>query len=120
MKIINDLKKCNGCSACYNICPTQAIKMLPTKEGFIYPTIDKKKCIDCGLCYKTCPINSKKFEISPKISFAGFANDETIRLNSSSGGIFSCIAIDVLNNKGVVFGASLNEKLKVWEIEKNT
>ena len=50
-----------GCSACYNICPKNAIEMCEDKEGFKYPKINKEKCINCGLCEKICPmINEAK------------------------------------------------------------
>lgn len=28
---------CCGCTACYAICPKQAISMQPDEEGFLYP-----------------------------------------------------------------------------------
>ena len=56
--------KCSGCSACYNICPVNAIKMEEDIEGFKYPVIDKTLCTNCGLCEKVC--NSDKF-INKKI-----------------------------------------------------
>ena len=47
---------CTGCSACANICPVSAIKMVIDERGFYKPEIDLSKCVDCGLCDKTCPI----------------------------------------------------------------
>ena len=44
--------ECCGCSACYNICPKNAISMKENSEGFLYPFIDEEKCVDCGLCKK--------------------------------------------------------------------
>jgi len=44
---IKDKKKCCGCTACYSICPVNAIEMKKDKEGFIYPEIDKSKCVSC-------------------------------------------------------------------------
>lgn len=46
---------CNGCTACFNICPCNAITMDDDAEGFAYPVIIKEKCIDCGLCISICP-----------------------------------------------------------------
>ena len=54
-----DKSECSGCTACMNICPRNAIKMVVDEEGFKYPSIDKEKCIECGACYKICP-NVKK------------------------------------------------------------
>ncbi len=39
---------CCGCSACFNICPVQAITMQEDREGFKYPKIDERSCINCG------------------------------------------------------------------------
>lgn len=53
---------CCGCTACYAICPQQAIKMVEDEEGFEYPKIDEKMCIGCGMCLKVCPIKASKNE----------------------------------------------------------
>ena len=51
---------CCGCTACYAICPNQAISMQPDEEGFLYPVIDEEKCVRCGSCLKVCPIKAAK------------------------------------------------------------
>ncbi len=50
---------CCGCSACYAICPRNAITMKTDIEGFEYPYIDEKRCICCNQCMKVCPIKRK-------------------------------------------------------------
>lgn len=45
---------CCGCTACYAICETQAISMLPDEEGFLYPTVNAEKCIRCYKCINVC------------------------------------------------------------------
>lgn len=50
---------CCGCTACFSICPKQAITMKPDEEGFEYPVIDHDKCVKCKLCLKVCPIKEK-------------------------------------------------------------
>lgn len=79
--------KCSGCTACFAICPKDAITMQADLEGFKYPAIDKSKCIDCGLCCKVCPLD-KKLEnvIAPAASFACTAKDENFAKQSSFGG----------------------------------
>ncbi len=47
---------CCGCSACYAICPRNAITMKEDGEGFEYPLIDEKRCIRCNQCINICPI----------------------------------------------------------------
>lgn len=49
---------CCGCTACYAICPKQAIAMLPDEEGFLYPSIDAALCIRCQSCIRVCPIKA--------------------------------------------------------------
>ncbi len=111
---ITDKTKCNGCYACYSICPKNCISMKDDSEGFWYPEIDKSKCIDCDLCEKVCP------ELHPPIlnkdepkAYAAYAKDENILLESSSGGMFTLLAHEILRKKGVVFGACFNESFEV-------
>ena len=41
-------KKCScGCTACFAVCPQNAITMKPDKEGFMYPGINDVMCIRC-------------------------------------------------------------------------
>ena len=47
---------CCGCTACYAICPKQAIEMLEDEESFLYPSIDAKVCIRCSSCLRVCPV----------------------------------------------------------------
>lgn len=55
---------CCGCTACYAICPKQAIVMLEDEEGFLFPNIQEEKCIRCYMCLKVCPIKeAKKIEL---------------------------------------------------------
>lgn len=49
-------EECCGCTACYAICPREAISMIEDEEGFDYPYIDEKLCICCYLCMKVCPM----------------------------------------------------------------
>ena len=60
MITIQNKAECCGCTACFNICPKNAISMQPDEEGFLYPVVDQEKCVDCGLCEKICPVSSKK------------------------------------------------------------
>lgn len=51
-------EECCGCSACYAICPKNAILMKEDEEGFEYPQINVEVCVSCGLCVKVCPIKT--------------------------------------------------------------
>lgn len=100
---------CTGCAACYNKCPAKAIKMQLDLEGFFYPQINSKECIDCGVCAKVCPeLNLTKTEEmlhKEGACYATMANDE-IRAISSSGGMFTLLAEEIINQTGAVCGAS--------------
>ena len=87
--------------------------MSEDKEGFLYPIIDSVKCIDCGLCEKVCPVlHPLKNEAEPLV-YAAINNDESIRMQSSSGGIFTLLAEYVIENGGVVFGACFDRDWNV-------
>lgn len=113
---IKDKSLCSGCGGCANVCPVNAIEMKEDKEGFLYPVVIKEKCIRCGLCEKICPIKNREFFNDPEFNvriFASWNKDEKIRLDSTSGGVFTEIAKYVLDQGGYVCGAVYNQKFMV-------
>lgn len=113
--MINITDKCNccGCTGCVNVCPKACISMSEDKEGFLYPVVDSVKCIDCGLCEKVCPVlHPLKNEAEPLV-YAAINNDESIRMQSSSGGIFTLLAESVIDRGGVVFGVCFDRDWNV-------
>lgn len=106
---IKDKRDCCGCSACVQVCPKQCISMSSDNEGFLYPKVDNSICVDCGLCEIVCPIINQGYTIVPLATYAAKNKDEKIRYKSSSGGIFTLIAEQILADGGVVFGARFNE-----------
>lgn len=117
---IKDTEKCSGCSACYNCCPVGAIVMRADSKGFKYPQVNKDKCIKCNKCSNICPvinINKNNNENkSLRKAYACYNKEEKIRLESSSGGVFTLLAIEILNQGGIVFGAALDDEFKVRHI----
>lgn len=114
---LKDKSKCSGCHSCTNICPKKCIEMKEDTEGFLYPEVDNEKCVECGLCEKKCPIlNDMRIENKPE-AFACYNKDKKIREESSSGGIFTLLASYIIDNGGIVYGASFNEKFEVEHIE---
>ena len=99
--------------ACAQRCPRQCITMREDYEGFLYPYIDKKLCINCNLCERVCPTLNQKGSKRPLSVYAAINPNKNIRLDSSSGGIFSLIAEKVIASGGVVFGARFNSQ---WEV----
>lgn len=109
MENICDYKSCTGCMACVNTCTPNAISMLADEEGFLRPCVDQNLCKECGLCAKICPVNTPVSKNDPVAVFSGWSKNETVRLQSASGGAFSEIAIKVIHNGGVIFGCMLDE-----------
>lgn len=100
---------CCGCSACSQICPKQCITMQRDEEGFSYPVIDTARCVDCGLCEKVCPVihGETADSSSEPAAYAARSCQDPVRLSSSSGGVFSLLAQEVLAQQGVVYGAAM-------------
>lgn len=100
---------CCGCHACSQICPKHCITMHEDEEGFRYPGINKSECIACGLCEKVCPILKTVSEEAPPEpqALAACSSGEDIRLASSSGGIFTLLAQQILAQEGTVYGAAM-------------
>ena len=44
-----------SCGACSEHCPTQAIAMVPFKDGLTIPHVNKEICVGCGGCEYVCP-----------------------------------------------------------------
>ena len=116
---ITDKEQCCGCNACGDICPHKAISFKSDNEGFLYPDIDNSKCVDCGLCEIVCPMLSKVNNIGrydkPKV-FAAYAKDELLRLDSTSGGIHSTLALLMYYRDAFVSGAIYNKDYSVSHI----
>ena len=105
--------ECCGCASCYDACPKHCISMMPDNDGFLYPIVDLSACVDCGQCDKVCPIRHPYMEEKPITTLAVINRDETIRLQSSSGGFFHALAELVIQKSGVVFGARFDERWNV-------
>lgn len=108
---IKDKKDCCGCSACAQRCPKQCITMQSDdKEGFLYPVVDTTLCINCGLCEKVCPVINQSEARKPLKVYAAYNKDVEIRLQSSSGGIFTLLAEETIKKGGVVFGVKFDKE----------
>lgn len=96
-----------------NTCPKHSINMTSDNEGFWYPNVDRTTCINCGLCENVCPIINPQNQSLQIISYAAYSKDEAIRIASSSGGLFTIFAENIIESNGMVFGASFDKNFNV-------
>lgn len=120
MKEITKQDNCTGCTACINICSQNCLSMKSDSQGFLYPMLQyPEKCIECNLCAKVCPLNKKQtHNLSEELTeaYAAYSLDDSLRKESSSGGIFSEIAQMVIQTGGVVYGAAYSKDFRVTHI----
>lgn len=116
---IYNKQECCGCTACVNVCPVNAIKMV-YESGFLYPKIDNDKCINCGKCLLTCEGCSKekiKFTYEKPKALYGFTyNDVGVLKRSSSGGFFYWLSSYIINQGGVVCSPAFDKDWSVHHI----
>lgn len=109
--------KCSGCTACYSICPKQAINMIEDNEGFVYPLIDQNKCINCSLCEKVCPVinyNSANEKRPINYNLLIGKNKRTY-YKSATAGVCTSTSKIFIQEGGIIFGAKLDEN--IWNVQ---
>lgn len=113
---------CTGCMACVDSCSRSALVPQVDLYGYYEILFDSTKCISCGLCTKTCPVVTKVSNITKKSTpYAIWNNNKELRSKSASGGAFSALALRVLQEGGVVYGACIEgfdvKHKRVYSIE---
>lgn len=113
-KYIAPPSNCTGCGLCANVCSHDAITMVWNRDGFLMPRVEESACINCGLCVRKCialeaPVPYTD-DIDSVFSYAGWNLDAQTHQESSSGGIFSALAHNILARQGVVFGVVWKDK----------
>lgn len=96
---------------CGDICPKGSISFREDIEGFYYPVVNNDTCIDCGICSKKCPALNVSVADKADKAYSAYASEKLIKNSGSSGGIFSLLATNTLNDNGIVYGASFDENL---------
>lgn len=106
---------CIGCSACLNACSFNAITMRERGDTFLYPEINESNCTQCMACEKACPaIKEKQFDrLENPVCYAAWNDKDEIRMDSSSGGVFTSLAKKIIENQGYVYGTAFDEELKL-------
>jgi len=110
--------------------------MVADNEGFLYPKIESEKCTSCHLCERVCPVSNKlitvngsfikdtltKKELAKVVveqttnlpfSYVTFLCDDSLRLDSTSGGFFTAIANEIIERGGKVYGVEVNDSKEI-------
>ena len=106
-------RDCCGCSACEQACQHHGLAMCADEEGFLYPVLNATTCVGCGQCEKACPVLAPYECRLPQKAFASINLRDDIRMQSSSGGVFTLLAERIIDQGGVVFGARFDSQWNV-------
>lgn len=115
------VQECAICGACINACPVDAISLDKVHLDFRYPQINEDICIHCNRCEKACPIlgNKGKPDEGYPVAFAAKSENDSMRMRSSSGGVFYELADQMLRDGGYVCGAVFDDEFHVKHILSN-
>lgn len=106
---------CCGCTACYNVCPKNAIKFIQNRYGFIVPEVDERLCVKCNLCEKVCSACENAMELNDVYNvFAAKSACKKYHWTSQSGGVAYELSRRFLNaDNTIVYGAAFNDSFEV-------
>ena len=110
---ITNKADCCGCGACVQKCPQGCITFKPDFEGFWYPEIDKAKCTNCSVCDKVCFMQRPGEKNDNFDLYAVKNKNAEIKFKSSSGGMFTPLAEEIIRQGGAVFGCGFDENFVV-------
>lgn len=112
------VQECTLCGACVNACPADAISFSKPYLDFYYPQVKEDICIHCNQCEQACPIlgNKGKPDEGYPVAFAAKSENDSMRMRSSSGGVFYELASQMLRDGGYVCGAVFDDEFHVKHI----
>ena len=98
---------CNGCMACLNACPFDAVRVAQDDYGYYRPQIHATNCTDCGLCVRVCPaiVPPAKTNSGEPDCYSFQTTDQQLLQASTSGGVFTLLASHMIDQAGAVVGA---------------
>ena len=108
LRILQIRNTCTGCGACVSACTNEALTLRYDDEGFYFPQLDEQRCVRCHLCEKACHVLNVQHPQEPIRDFTPYmikAKDNEVVQGSSSGGAFTLLAVEILKQGGVVYGA---------------
>lgn len=116
--------KCTGCGACAASCNIGAIAFDYDRNGFLRPTINPDLCKECKACVRNCPVLNKHEVVYHSLQdqeyYSAWTVDDKLCKECTSGGVFSQIAINFLQEpNSYVYGAYLHDN-KCKHIECTT
>lgn len=109
---ISTRRLCTNCGSCYNACPAGAI-YVNEDSMFYQPVVNETLCIQCGKCLQVCPLEREQPQTKVYQAVWGWHRDKTVVYSSSSGGAFTALAEQILEEDGVVFAACFDEQKRV-------
>ena len=118
MKTVCRENSCTGCMTCVDACGKNAVKIVDSLRAY-NAVIDESQCINCNACIRVCPQNNKAQFNAPVQWYQGWANENSIREKSSSGGIASAISINFVKSGGYVCSCVYEKGRFVFRITDN-
>ena len=108
-------EKCTSCSACFAVCPKNAIEFKLSEGGFYRPFINESLCVNCGLCKTVCAKYDDEILEDGDASYACMAvkspNKEILGTSSSGGACYE-IAMALLRDGYGVIGVGYDHEKK--------
>ena len=101
MTTVCEKGKCTGCMECIDVCPKKAIKVIDSWMEY-NAVIDSEKCIQCNACHSACQNNAEQVLTKPIYWKQGWAQDDCVRMRSSSGGVATAVERAFIKNGGIV------------------
>ena len=113
--------ECTGCGACENACPKDVLRVELGAGGHLLP-VAHDGCIGCDRCVRACEarlaLPAREAE-EPEV-YAAWSNDAGLRYASTSGGLFSELALPIIAVGGTVYGAAYGEGCRVAHAKAET